>query len=69
MKHLDALRARAARIDADFEKRERRASAELSAIRYRNAIEASERLLDAPVPAYATGPCIHCLDAVPGRTK
>lgn len=69
MKHMAALRARAARIDADFEKRERRASAELSAIQYRNAIAASERLLDAPAPAHTAGPCVHCLDAVPGRTR
>jgi len=42
---VSRLRAEAARVDAEFETLERRAEAELQAIRMRNRIESSERVL------------------------
>lgn len=69
MNAVAVLRELARKRDEDFKKREHRVAAELSAIRYRNAIEASERLLDAPAPPHTTGPCLLCLEAVPERTK
>lgn len=42
---LAALRAEAARIDADFARQERAASAELQAVRMRNAITKSNAIL------------------------
>lgn len=63
MKHLTALRERAARIDADFEKRERRAEMTLRSIQYLDRRHASERLLDFRESAPAPVVCA-CLDPI-----
>jgi hypothetical protein len=42
---LARLRADAARVDEEFEKQERRLSAELQALRMRDAIDSSKRIL------------------------
>ena len=69
MRSLPALRELARKRDTDFDKRVLRAEMNLRSVQYRNRIEASERLLDAPTPAHTPGLCLHCLEAIPGRTK
>jgi hypothetical protein len=64
-----ALRARAARIDADFERRERHAARELSGIRHRIAFEKAERMLDLPETSSAPGLCLECLDGTHDRRR
>lgn len=69
MKHLDALRARAQKVDADFERRERKAERELSGIRHRIAFEKAERMLDLPETSSAPGLCLECLDGTHDRRR
>jgi hypothetical protein len=53
------LRADAARVDADFQRQERQAATNLEAIRMRNAIDASNRILSRTTPA--SSPCLPCV--------
>jgi hypothetical protein len=59
---VERLRARADREDAVWARREREAVATLARIRYRDASDASARLLDFPEPPPAPGLCTECLD-------
>jgi len=54
------LRLQAARTDAAFAALERQAEAALWAIRQRNAIDSSEKVLSR-LPTSALEPCLHCL--------
>jgi hypothetical protein len=56
---LARLRAEAARVDADFARQEAAAAANLEAIRVRNAIDASNRILARTTPA--SSPCLPCV--------
>jgi hypothetical protein len=53
------LRADAARVDAEFQRQEARAESNLAAIRQRNAIDASNRILARTTPA--SSPCLPCV--------
>jgi hypothetical protein len=61
MNAVALLRAKAKLVDAEFDRQELRAAMNLHAIRMRNAVEMSERLLRTPVLSEASGTCLHCL--------